>query len=137
MRYELKNVMISSYNTSGASASDEPPTVNLTIAYTPIEVSYSRDELDFKAGDDGSEGPNFQMLEIKRPPKPPSEVLPDTVDELVFLKSGDAPSGMADLGIETQDPVPLVGLLLPAVQAVYAIDEAETNVPIWDDFMLA
>jgi hypothetical protein len=124
MRFELNDVVITSYNTSGASASSEPPTVDLTIAYEPIKVSYSRDELDFPAGNGEAEKPNFEWIEIKAPPKPPSQPLPlfDDLDELILIEN------------DGQDP--LAGLLLPAVQAAGFIVRDDTrDTPVWDDFI--
>ncbi len=121
MRYELKNVAITSFNTSGSGASADLPSEHVTIAYTPIKVSYSHDEFEFTSSEDGVEKPKFEWIEIKAPPKPPSHSLAENVEDFVFG--------------EDQDLDPLGGLLLPAVQAAhFAAVEDETHVPVWDDF---
>lgn len=82
-RYELKDVIITSYNTSGskAHAESEPPPVVPTLPYTTIDFDYSRDEFDFVSGGGESEKPKFEWIEIKPPPKPPGPWQTNAVSE--------------------------------------------------------
>lgn len=124
MRYELKNVYISSYNVSGAGSAAEPPVEVFSIAYTPIEVTYLRDDFDFANAQSANGEPRFEWIEIKAPPKPPSQPLPivEDIDALAFV--GD------------QNLEPMVGLLLPAVQQVREPSPLPPDeTPLWDDFI--
>lgn len=124
MRYQFKDLYVPSYDTSGAGASEPLPREDLTIAYTPIEVSYSLTEFEFTTGETGVDArPGFQTIEIKPPPKPPSQSLPayDDLGELTF--------------IERDDPDLVGSLLLPAVQAAEFIPEEEANEMFLDDFV--
>ncbi|MEP6067958.1 MAG: hypothetical protein ABJ246_19140 [Paracoccaceae bacterium] len=124
MRYQFENAYLSSYNNSSTGASTEPPTVELTIAYTPIEPTYSRDEFEFFHSGDRTENPNVQSLEIKSPSEPPSQTLPfvEDIDMLAL--------------VENPNVDPMAGLLLPAVQQVRepsSLPPDETT--IWDDLV--
>lgn len=48
LRYELKNVLITSYGTSGSAAGDQPPVESMSLNYEEIKVIY--DEI----GNDGA-----------------------------------------------------------------------------------
>ncbi len=79
-KYEFKDLYVPSFDTSGSEANTDPlPTTPiLTIDYTEIKPTYLHDEFVFIDGDNVDEAPDrdFDWIEIKRPPQPPSDPLP-------------------------------------------------------------